>query len=357
MAAGSSCTFVIRWQQSEIDGVHGAPETALRNGAAWRWRGEAVRVDGPNHLVLRGDAKERHVLRRRASRTVERVLQMPQGRGGPDELDDGSHQTDDSFEITDGRQRYCGALLRRARELLIVFHEKLPVAGREHWVLERQGALPILQRANGAEGVTGFAPGTMIDTPLGPRAAESLGVGDLVNTRDSGPQPILWRGCRRMSGARLFAMPQQRPVRLRAGALAHPAATGRPTLDLMLAPQHRVLVRGPMAKALFNVDEVLVAAEDLVNDRNVLVDRALGETCYVDLMCERHEILMADGLECESFHPAGLPLATLEPDARQQLLTLMPELAGGADGYPGSVRRGLSRPEAAILRHGLGATA
>ena len=37
-----------------------------------------------------------------------------------------------------------------------------------------------------------YAPGTMIDTPDGPRAVETLQVGDLVMTLDHGPQSIRW---------------------------------------------------------------------------------------------------------------------------------------------------------------------
>ena len=43
-----------------------------------------------------------------------------------------------------------------------------------------------------------FTPGTMIDTPFGPRAVEMLKAGYLVTTRDTGPQPIAWTGSRTM---------------------------------------------------------------------------------------------------------------------------------------------------------------
>ncbi|WP_305884600.1 Hint domain-containing protein, partial [Limimaricola litoreus] len=47
------------------------------------------------------------------------------------------------------------------------------------------------------ERVICFTAGTRIATPFGPRRAEDLAVGDLVLTRDHGPQPLRWTGSRR----------------------------------------------------------------------------------------------------------------------------------------------------------------
>ena len=115
-------------------------------------------------------------------------------------------------------------------------------------------------------GVICFTPGTLIDTPAGPRPVEALRPGDRVLTRDDGAQELLWVGSRRMSGARLYALPHLRPVRLgavRLGAVRLRAgAFGllRPAADLLVSPQHRLLVRGAAARALFNEPEVLVQA-------------------------------------------------------------------------------------------------
>lgn len=56
-----------------------------------------------------------------------------------------------------------------------------------------------------------FTRGTMIACPEGLRAVEDLKPGDLVITRDHGPQPIRWIGGRRFDGATLAAMPKLRP--------------------------------------------------------------------------------------------------------------------------------------------------
>ena len=51
MKTGFLGTFVISWSQTEIDGLEAAPVHSLKVGAAWAWRGDAIRVDGPNDIL------------------------------------------------------------------------------------------------------------------------------------------------------------------------------------------------------------------------------------------------------------------------------------------------------------------
>ena len=143
-------------------------------------------------------------------------------------------------------------------------------------------------------------------------------------------------------------MPHLRPIRFRANALGQ----DRPDCDLWVSPQHRMLVKGPAALALFNTTEVLVAAEDLINDRSITVDYALREVTYIHILLDQHNIIWANGLETESFHPANAAPDSLGPADHQGLLGVLPNLAD-PDTYGGYARRNLSHPEAAILRHDL----
>ncbi len=47
MGTGLRATFVISWSQTEVDGLRAASPDALSVGAAWRWTGNAVRIDAP----------------------------------------------------------------------------------------------------------------------------------------------------------------------------------------------------------------------------------------------------------------------------------------------------------------------
>lgn len=192
-----------------------------------------------------------------------------------------------------------------------------------------------------------FTPGTRIVTPQGPRRIEDLRPGDSVQTKDNGAQAVLWTGKRHMTGARLYAMPHLRPIRFRSGALG----IDRPDEDLLVSPQHRMLVRGAAAQSLFHAHEVLVAAEDLLNDGAVCIDRTLREVTYVHVLMERHEIVWANGLETESFHPSNSALETVFPAQREGLLNILPGLADDPFAYGDFARRNLTASEAAILRH------
>ena len=48
---------------------------------------------------------------------------------------------------------------------------------------------------------------------------------------------------------------------------------------------------------------------------------------YFHILFDGHEIIFAEGAEAESFHPGEQALSTLEDAAREELLTLFPELA------------------------------
>ena len=196
-----------------------------------------------------------------------------------------------------------------------------------------------------------FAAGTHLRTPFGSKPIEAFRSGDLIQTKDNGVKPVLWAGQRHLSGARLHVMPHLRPIRFRSGALGH----GRPDMDLVVSPQHRMVVMGAPARALFGSDELLVTARDLLDGRGVSIASDLREVTYHHLLLEQHQIVFANGLETESFHPALADLATLTPEDRCNLLHLMPHIGKNPEFYGQAARRSLSAAEAALLGHRLSA--
>lgn len=355
METGSRGTFVISWSQTEIDGFPSASPEALAAGAIWRWRGEALRVDGAGDILYLEGAAGAEDMRRRAARMVRRLigaaLKAPPGKGAEAlsavDADLSHDMAEQGFVVTDGRNTYAVTLIdvpgTGAR--ICMFLGAAPPRERDLWVV-RACITPLAAQPD-TGGVICFAPATRIATPDGPRPIEALRPGDRILTRDNGPQPVLWTGYRRMSGARLYAMPHLRPIRFRSGALGQ----GRPEGDLLVSPQHRMMVKGPAARALFNTSEVLVAAQDLIDNRAVLVDTALREITYIHLLLERHEVIWANGLETESFHPAEASLDSIDPDQRAGLLQLLPGLEADPTSYGAPARRNLTATEAAILRH------
>jgi hypothetical protein len=350
MKTGFHGTFVLSWAQTEVDGITAAPVSDLDVGSSWRWSGRAVRVDETSDLLVLG-REEREELRRRAAGKVRRLLADPgliPLRSGRDE--DDHHLFRAGFDLTDGHRLYSATLIEidGAPHPMLLFVGLLPPAERDLWVVEStlEARRPPLEQR--APGVICFVPGTKIATPRGPRPVEELAEDDLIETRDNGPQPLRWIGRRRISGARLFAMPHLRPVRIRADALCG----GEPDEDLVVSPDHRVLVKGPVAQALFATAEVLVSARDLINDRTITIERRMREVTYIHLALDSHQVILANGMECESFHPAGTSLEQLDPAQRQALLERFPDVADDPFSYGPFARRNLTRGEAALLAHG-----
>lgn len=351
METGYRGAFVISWSQTELDGLSAAPLESLAAGATWAWHGDSVRVDGPSG-VLRLERTDRQATRRKcAAKLVSRLVRAATGNATEPGADDPPEPlADPGFVVTDGRKTWTVSVVPVADGAapLLLFVDDIPPEGRELWVVHH--ALDALARdATGPRtgGVICFTPGTRIETPRGPRLVEELREGDPVRTRDSGAQPVLWIGRRRISGARLFAMPHLRPVRIRAGGLG----IGQPEHELLVSPDHRMLIRGAVARALFNTPEVLVAAMDLVNGSSIAVDMGAREVHYIHLLLPRHQVLWANGIETESFHPASATLSTLDAGDRARLLALDPMLEHQPEAYGGFARRNLSASEAAILMH------
>lgn len=351
MITGSLGTFVISWTQTEIDGLTAAPRGALGVGSAWRWTGEAVRIDGPQGLLELGGADGEAEVRARIARKVSKMygrLMATQlaDRAAFAGFDDPLLQL--GFDVTDGFRAYSVTLVDLGAGVppLLLFVGATPPADTDLWVVRAQMEVAEVNRLlEQPTSVICFTPGTRIRTDRGDVAVEEIEEGDRLQTKDNGMQEVLWKGEKRVTGARLYALPELRPIRLRAGALG----VERPDEDLIVSPSHRMLVKGAKARALFNTDEVLVAARDLVNDRTIVRDLAATSVTYVHLLLPRHEVVFANGLETESFHPAGEALESVEVAQRERLVGMLPELGRDPMNYGEFARRSLSLAEAAIL--------
>lgn len=339
--------FVLSWAQTEIDGMTGTRVDALMTGMLWRRTGEAVRIDG--HGDLSAADAGRDDLRVRAARTVRKMLRaVATDARRLDGIEVGAPLRERGFAVTDGRRVWAATVIGTLpdRPPLVMFLGDPPPADTDLWVVSRDIDLaPRRPGAARAGGIVCFTPGTMILCEGGPRPVEDLSPGMRIQTKDSGCAELLWIGHRRITGARLCVEPDLAPVLLRAGALDRAV----PDSDLLVSPDHRILLRGRRARALFNADEVLVAARDLVDGGPVSFARRLREVAYIHLLLPRHEIVFANGVETESFHPADAAPDLIAPDQRDSLMAHLP---GGRDiaAYGQHARRVLGPGDAAILR-------
>ncbi len=164
-----------------------------------------------------------------------------------------------------------------------------------------------------------FAEGTLIATPHGPRAVETLRPGDLVLTTDETAMPVLWLGSSRFAAARLWREPRLWPVTLAAGCLG----PGLPARDLRLSRQHRLRLGGAIAQRMAGTPHVLVPVHALLGLPGITLSRPAGDITYYHLLLPRHAIVLAEDLPAESFYPGPQALEALDADARAELARLL----------------------------------
>ncbi|MEM7489558.1 MAG: Hint domain-containing protein, partial [Pseudomonadota bacterium] len=145
-----------------------------------------------------------------------------------------------------------------------------------------------------AAGIPCFTAGTLLETPRGPRPVEFLRPGDLVQTVDDGPQPILWAAARWLDHRTLVANPALRPIRIAPGALGNDDA-------VLVSPQHGIGLRSDARGG----DERFVRATHLARLRGggIRVATGIRQVTYVHLMFARHQALISHNLVSESFFP------------------------------------------------------
>lgn len=350
MKTGFRGTFVISWAQTQLDGLGSPPVSDIGPGRTWVWSGEAVRVDGPRGVLPLGMSEKEAKLRKHAAPKVRRLLVA--SNVATDRLDAPILRDplfNQTFTVTDGFKTWEVTVIAGGpgRKPLLMFHAAIPPRNTDLWIVsDTIGADLRSEASKPPGGVICFTPGTMILTPQGPRDVASLAEGNYVQTQDNGPAEVLWVGRRHVTGARMRAMPDLVPVRLREGALDKDV----PDEGLLVSPDHRMVLRGARARALFSQDEVLVTAKDLVNDLTVQRDHSLRGVTYIHMMLPQHEIVFANGVATESFHPASAALATMQPLEQERLFDRLPDIRGNPGSYGAYARRVLTDSETAIMR-------
>lgn len=135
---------------------------------------------------------------------------------------------------------------------------------------------------------TCFAPGTGIATPQGPRAVETLAIGDMISTADGRSVPVKWIG-RQTLHKRFTPADRLAPVRVTAGALGD----GRPHADLVLTADHALILDG-----------LAINASALVNGTTITFDPVAGlpdRVTYYHVETADHEVILANGAPAESY--------------------------------------------------------
>ncbi|WP_022704458.1 Hint domain-containing protein [Pseudorhodobacter ferrugineus] len=182
-----------------------------------------------------------------------------------------------------------------------------------------------------------FVAGTMIATPDGERGVETLRAGDLVDTLDDGPQPLLWVG-----GGTVVAQDEALPVCISQGVLDNDA-------DLWVSGQHLVMLDGADCELLFGEAEVLVAAKHLLGLPGVYRAIGTGKVSYHHLLLEQHQLVIAQGTAAETLYPGPQVFDALPHRAVDSLRAVLLDYEMERIGAKPAVRRVLLAHEAKVL--------
>lgn len=154
-----------------------------------------------------------------------------------------------------------------------------------------------------------FTHGTMITMASGAqKPVEQLCEGDMVLTRDDGPQPLRWIG-----QSTIRATGEGAPIRIRAGTLNNAD-------DLFVSPDHRLFVYQRRDHLGAGRSEILVKARHLVNGDSVARIEG-GFVEYYQLLFDDHQIIYAEGIAAETLLVDTRTRAAL-PDALDTKLAM-----------------------------------
>ena len=160
-----------------------------------------------------------------------------------------------------------------------------------------------------------FTQGTSFETPDGPRRIEHLRPGDLLITKDNGPQPIRWIWARHCPAEKMRGNPALAPIRIAKGALG----SGLPRRDLTVSRHHRLMIFSKIAHRMYGRPEVLAPAKDLTAIKGINEAPITGGITYYHILMGTHEILFAEGAPAESLYLGTQTLHAIEPAARAEL--------------------------------------
>lgn len=173
------------------------------------------------------------------------------------------------------------------------------------------------------EAFSAFARGTLFAGPRGPVAVEDLWPGDEVRTADGLLARLRWKG----STMLVPRAEGQDPAMTRLTRLAAEAlGLARPAQDLVLGPRARVVSRRPGVRLLTGREAALIPAADLVDGVAAVEVVPAAPVVVFHLLFDRHERLLADGVEVESYHPGPLHALPLRGEQLALFLACFPHL-------------------------------
>ena len=152
-------------------------------------------------------------------------------------------------------------------------------------------------------------------------ATRPLVAGDHILTRFGDVKTIRWIGQRTVRKD-LAAEHDLWPVRISKHALGNML----PEQDLLVSPNHRMLISWGATQVLFGEQSVLVAAKFLVGLPGITKETDTETVSYLHMLFDQHEIVISNGSPSESLYRGDIALRGVASDVRDEIYMLFPEL-------------------------------
>jgi hypothetical protein len=193
--------------------------------------------------------------------------------------------------------------------------------GHNSEIQQLQRAIPQVPAFTDA--FSAIARGSLIGCETGPVAVEDLLPGDRVCTLNAGPQTLLWIGSMSISNQPDAAKNPTTLSRITADSFG----LGRPMPDLLLGPSARMLRRDAAIVATVGTTVALAPVSAFIDGDTVLEIHPASPTRVYHLLFENHQIIYANGLEIESYHPGKEIETSLSHEVWPMFMDMFPHIS------------------------------
>ncbi|MEM7718343.1 MAG: Hint domain-containing protein [Pseudomonadota bacterium] len=178
-------------------------------------------------------------------------------------------------------------------------------------------ALPAFEAAFNA-----FTHGALIQTSEGPVAVEDLCPGMMLESASGTHSRLLWKGAITLVPGAPALGDEPKLYRVMPDAFG----LGRPVQDQTFGPGARRIDRDPKLRASMGSDRALVPLSFQADGHSVVEVTPVSPTRVYHLACERHETILAGGLEVETFHPGPETPISLPEEMLAVFMQFFPHL-------------------------------
>lgn len=164
-----------------------------------------------------------------------------------------------------------------------------------------------------------FLNGTLIETETGPRPIEDLQVGEMIYTADGRLVPLRWIGARGVSPAEMVFYPHLQPVTIPKGLFG----PDLPFATLRLSAPHRLAMGGAYVELFFGFENARMPVHHLTA-HGAFRSLPQRNVTYFHLLFDAHEIIVANGVPCESYQLGRIGVLALSPEQYEAAIAACP---------------------------------